>query len=746
MARVGAKRSSTNGRPERERKGAAAAVNSPARRTAERAAKPAQGAVTATIAKPLDAADHQYRVLFEHSTLPMFVYDCETQVILAASDAYVTSFGYSRDELLKMKIADLLPADDRAPAAQFHKTRLSKPRPGRLESHQWHVQRKDGAIVDVEITSDDLDFDGRPCRTVFCTDVTERNLAAAELAQAREQLRASEQRYRLLFERSPQPIAAFDRRTLAYVAVNAAMVETYGYSREEFYAMTILDLALEEDREAMRAHFASNPDPAPGGATGMPPNYPRRRRRKDGTIIEIEITSQNVVLDGRDCRLVHHHDVTERSIAAAELAAATAELAAAHDRAVEASNMKSAFLANMSHELRTPMNGVIGMNELLLGSGLSDEQRSFAEQVTRSGEQMLAIINDILDIAKLETGHVELDLTDFVLRETIEAACAGPRIQATVKGLEFSLEIGRGVPRVVRGDSRRMEQVLANLASNAVKFTSKGAVSVAVTATRRGRNGTAVRLAVADTGIGIAPDQLAQVFQPFTQADASTTRLYGGTGLGLAIVRELVELMGGTVAADSEPGRGSTFWFELNLAAAARGEATRRDESRANGAVPPSWTNPPLVLVVEDSAVNQIVAARMLERCGCRVEVACDGREALAALERQSFDAVLMDCQMPGMDGYDATAEVRRRERAGCRTPIIAMTAHAMPSDQVRCLEAGMDDYISKPMHRDELVEALQRWIRDEASRKAVEQIAPATGGANRRRGVAGGSRPRATR
>jgi len=564
------------------------------------------------------------------------------------------------------------------------------------------------------------------------------------LRLARAQLRSSEERYRLLFEQNPLPMVTFDRRTGEIVAASNAMVDSYGYSLAELSAMTVDDLRAPETLgapapdEVSAPDDVSAPDESPSAAGGRT-RRPGRHRRRDGTIIDVEVTSDNVTVDGRECRIALYNDVTERNRLAAEAADA-------HEQAVEASNMKSAFLANMSHELRTPMNGVIGMNELLLGSGLSDEQRSFAEQVTRSGEQMLAIINDILDIAKLETGHVELDLTDFALRETIEAACAGPRIQATVKGLEFSLEIGRGVPRVVRGDSRRMEQVLANLASNAVKFTSKGAVSVAVTAARRGRNGTAVRLAVADTGIGIAPDQLAQVFQPFTQADASTTRLYGGTGLGLAIVRELVELMGGTVAADSEPGRGSTFWFELNLAAAARGEATRRDESRANGAVPPSWTNPPLVLVVEDSAVNQIVAARMLERCGCRVEVACDGREALAALERQSFDAVLMDCQMPGMDGYDATAEVRRRERAGCRTPIIAMTAHAMPSDQVRCLEAGMDDYISKPMHRDELVEALQRWIRDEASRKAVEQIAPATGGANRRRGVAGGSRPRATR
>jgi CheY-like chemotaxis protein/anti-sigma regulatory factor (Ser/Thr protein kinase) len=267
---------------------------------------------------------------------------------------------------------------------------------------------------------------------------------------------------------------------------------------------------------------------------------------------------------------------------------------------------------------------------------------------------------------------------------------------------------------LLRGDGRRLQQIVLNLVSNAVKFTSHGNVSVEVSAPATDERYVALQVVVADTGIGIEAATLARMFEPFSQADASTTRLYGGTGLGLAIVRELVELMGGIVSAESEPGEGSRFTVTIKLeqAAAANGTDAPAGEPGA-----PAWASPPLVLVVEDSAVNQIVAARSLERCGCCAVVASDGREALAALARRRFDAILMDCQMPVLDGYAATAELRKREaRRGAHTPVIAMTAHAMDGDRERCLEAGMDDYISKPMRREELAGLLHRWIPSTAS------------------------------
>jgi two-component system, sensor histidine kinase len=647
----------------------------------------------------------QYRLLFEHNPQPMMAYDRETLRIVAVSNAAVASYGYSREEFLAMTVTDLVPPEDLGAVKHFLDTTLRGNRPGLVAGRRWRHCYKDGTVIDVEITSDDLQLGGRKCRILLCQDVTERNRSRAELVGAREQLRSSEYRYRLLFERNPQPMVAYDRQTLHIVAVSNAMVASYGYSREEFLTMTIHDLVPREDVDGLLAYLATNPSgvrPAPSADAAGTAGRPARHQHKNGTIIEVEVTSDNLALDGRECRIALYHDVTERN-------KAVAELAIARDQAVEASNMKSAFLANMSHEIRTPMNGVIGMNELLLGTDLTDEQREYAEQVARSGEQMLAIINDILDISKIETGHLGLDVADFDLHETIKETCSAAGAPARAKGLRLDLRIGSEVPRRARGDGRRLHQVLLNLVSNAVKFTSTGAVGIHVSATPRPRGGALIHMEVADSGIGIDPAYLQRMFEPFTQADVSTTRLYGGTGLGLAIARELVQMMGGTISAESEPGRGSTFRFTLELAAPLSAEALPARD--ASAATPASWPSPPLVLVAEDSQINQIVAARALQRCGCRVEVVGDGLEALQALQAQHYDAVLMDCQMPSMDGYQATAELRRLEHGVRHTPVIAMTAHAMDGDRDRCLNAGMDDYISKPMRHTDLAVALRRWI-----------------------------------
>jgi len=451
--------------------------------------------------------------------------------------------------------------------------------------------------------------------------------------------------------------------------------------------------------------------------TGQPQSITLRVRNEAGEWRELEAHITDLRSD-RHLRgvLVNARDVTERN-------RAVAELEAAHDKAVEASNMKSAFLANVSHEIRTPMNGVIGMNELLLDTELSAEQRACADQVARSGEQMLALINDILDVSKIEAGQLELDIADFDLHDTVRQACAVASVQAAKKGLDFDLAFAEDVPRRARGDARRVRQILLNLVSNSVKFTAGGKVGVSVSAVHSGDHDV-VRVEVSDTGIGIDPGLVDEMFEPFTQADASTTRNYGGTGLGLAIVRELVELMGGSVGCESEIGAGSTFHFELPLAGSGYDSSPAgRNEGSGGG---PVWASTPLVLVVEDSPVNQVVAVRTLERCGCVAEAVADGAQALDALARQDYDVVLMDCQMSGMDGYEAAAEIRRREGAGRRTPVIAMTALAMSGDIERCLAAGMDDYVSKPIRRHELVEALQRWLAPALEADAPDIVAPA--------------------
>ena len=431
---------------------------------------------------------------------------------------------------------------------------------------------------------------------------------AARMGAGRERARSSvrsgsiELSYGLLFERNPQPMLAYDRRTLEIVAVSNSMVAAYGYSREELLAMTVKDLRPREEAEALRAFLAGGPGgQRPGACTQA--GAPGHHLRKDGTMIDVEVTSDNVNLDGRECRIALYHDVTERN-------RALAELAVARDEAVEASNLKSAFLANVSHEIRTPMNGVLGMTEMLLEMGLTGEQREVAEQLARSGEQMLAIVNDVLDLSKIETGHLELDLADFDLHETIKETCSAAGAQARAKGLRLELRIADAVPRRVHADGRRLQQVLLNLIANAVKFTATGTVAVRVSATPTPRHSTMVRFEVVDSGIGIDPASLARMFEPFTQADVSTTRIYGGTGLGLAIARELVEMMGGTINAESKPGHGSTFRFELELAGSVAVDTRTAHADHDSAGAPGFWSDPPLVLVAEDSQINQIVAAR----------------------------------------------------------------------------------------------------------------------------------------
>jgi|GEM_PF-1391963 len=529
---------------------------------------------------------------------------------------------------------------------------------------------------------------------------------AEQLVQEKELVREARDMFHHVLNTAPQAIFWKDRQGV-YKGCNEVFArEAQLASPEEVVGKTDFDLPwseqeregyLADDREVMENNRAK---------------FHIVETLHDGKGSSLWLDTTKVPLTDSDGQVLGvlgvFEDITERKLAEQELQETTARARELAVKAEAAAQAKSDFLAMMSHELRTPLNGVLGFADLLSETQLTEEQKNFAQTIRDSGNHLLEVVNDILDFSSLESGRMPIESHPVAVAELLEACCLPVRKSAADKGLEFRCETAPGVPEHFTGDGRRIRQILLNLLGNAVKFTGRGSVVLRVAAAG-GAGRPTLDFSVEDTGCGISSKTLDILFNPFTQADSTLHRPHGGTGLGLAISKRLAAAMGGTIGVVSTPGSGSTFTFRLPLEAASSMDPEEgRQPSAPASSLPPA--NGELVLVVEDDYVSRVLAEKMLLSLGHRVEHAADGREAIKAFSPGKYSAILMDMQMPELDGLEATRTIRKIEAAaGSHVPVIALTANVMPGDRERCLDAGMDDFLSKPFKRDELAARLAR-------------------------------------
>ncbi|MHB8898001.1 MAG: PAS domain-containing hybrid sensor histidine kinase/response regulator, partial [Thermoguttaceae bacterium] len=647
----------------------------------------------------LRESEQRYRLLFDRNPDGVFALD-STGRFTHANPACEVLSGYSTEELLQKNFVELVtPEDCDATFAQFERGVRQQV----YTELETAVLRKDGRRVDLWIAGEPILSNGRLV-AVHCTakDVTAHN-------RVLQTLRESEQRLALAL--SAGRLAMWDRRLPGDESIwNDEHFRMLGYAPGEVQPgyRAWADRVHPHDRPAAEAHFARSLEQGGDYVSEHRVLWPDGTLRWIAALGHVDRDS-----DGRPVRSCGVMlDITDRKRAEETLAAAKT--------AAEAANQaKSQFLANMSHELRTPMNAILGMIDVALRKALDPTVQDCLRTARGSADLLLTLLNDLLDSAKIESGKLELESAPFSLRRMLDQITRVLAVRANEKGLSFRCRVPDAIPDAVVGDRMRLQQILLNLASNAIKYTERGEVEIRLSYLAEDGHAQ-LQFAVRDTGIGISRSAQQRLFQPFVQADASMSRRFGGTGLGLFISRNLVEVMGGKIWVESEAAAGSTFFFTVRLPLA--------DEPPADFETPPALpaaSRPLRILLAEDNPANQKLATYILEDRGHRVEIAGNGQEAICLAERNPYDAILMDLQMPGMDGLEATVAIRRREAGACRVPIVAMTAHAMLGDRDRCLAAGMDGYLSKPVNAWEMI-GLVESLAAGANAPAEKDAAPA--------------------
>ncbi len=656
------------------------------------------------VEKELIESKELFRIVFDNSPVAITVTNKEERIV-AWNPFAEKLLDMGKEELFNRRVRDLYPPEE------WRRMRAKRIRQkGLLSGMETKIVKKSGRVLDVSVSISVLrDIEGDVSGAIgIIRDITEQKLAERKLKE-------SENKTRIILDHSAAAIILVDNEERV-VSWNKFTEQLLNMKKSDLYMKHVSLLYPREDWDKIRSEGIRR--------MGSRYNLETRVVKKGGSVIDVEL-SVNVLKDSAGLvvgSVGMLQDITDKK-------RATRMLLEAKLAAEEANTAKSMFLANMSHEVRTPMNAILGMIDMTLDTSLDEEQRDNLNTAKDAADNLLSLINDILDLSKVEAGKVSLENIDFNIRNVIKSVHKGLLILARKKNLDLLIEVEEGLPELLKGDPVRLRQIIINLVNNAIKFTAKGHVKLSVSKQEDLGKEQVLRFAVEDTGIGIPEEKQKSIFEPFTQADDTTTRRFGGTGLGLAISKRLIEMMGGRIWVESEEGRGTTFFFTAVFTVKKVGElkpitfdegVTKKEETaepaRGRSGTPAVSAAQDIpgagvkILLAEDNPVNQKIALKMLQKKGFTVSAVENGRQALETLDKETFDLVLMDVQMPVMDGLEATRLIRQKEeRQGGHLPIVAMTAHAMEGDDQKCLAAGMDDYVSKPVDRAKLFGIIEK-------------------------------------
>jgi PAS domain S-box-containing protein len=644
----------------------------------------------AVATKKIINSEKQNRLLFNQNPYPNLIYSLNDLSILDVNEAMIEHYGYTKKEFLSMDITQLRPKED---LEKLH-INIADVKKGVEKAGEWVHILKNGEQIHVEISAKGIDYHGIKARLVLIKDITDSKIYNDKLESTLKTL----EDYKIAIDN--HAIVAITDANGIITYVNDNFCEISQYSKKEL---------IGQDHKIINSGFHSKEFFKEMYNTIGKGNTFRaevKNKAKDGSFYWVDSTITPFV-DKKTKKpiqyIVIRKDITESK-------QEKKELRIAKEEAVKSKENQSMFLSNMSHEIRTPMNGIIGMSRLLKNTNLNKEQQKYNNAIFTSADNLMHIINEILDVSKVEAGKMEIENIPFNLIDLIKTWQEILSIRADEQSLKFIIETEENLPTKLIGDPIRLNQIIYNLVGNGLKFTSKGEVTLSIKMIELLKNDVTIQFDVIDTGIGIPEDKLEEIFLSFSQANRNTTRKYGGTGLGLTITKNLIDLQNGKITVDSTEGKGSTFSFALNYgihnASSSSSSSSSSRELNDIGLLD--------ILLVEDHEINQMLATNVLEGWGFNVELARNGIEAVEMADKNRYDLIIMDIHMPIMDGYEATQKIRTELKSDI--PIIAMTASARIGDNKRCFEVGMDDFISKPFDPDLLIEKIVRYTKKKAS------------------------------